>query len=486
MTNRSRFAAVFFSGLALLGCARESNSLPYAERSAVIGDNDSHEDTYTDELLLALHTLGQIELKGLITTNGGWRDPWDSTRRIADHMLVGRRELVAKAIRSGMAKVDVYDGPTESLQRPPSRRIEDGLPFGTPAGRAIVAAAKDATFQRPLVVALGGPATSLADAYLLDPAIAGKVVAAWLAEPGSEEFNANALPFRWATDIVLTRFRVVVFPPRGDRESPIVPKSRLQQLPNTELRRYMIDKHLPHVNLPRNIDGDANPVISLFRHDYVERVVRQRWSVSTRRLENDPKGQLWVVTRANQQVATETWWRVMADLRSWGGVPQSPRAHPLRDTPLRIPGLIEAEWFDEGGPDVAYSDTDTKSWSDSRHRNPPTFRVTEHVDLKEIPDASGRLLVTNIEPSEWLTYSVDVESDGNYLLEIGVAGNSAGGRFRIELDGDTVAVVTVPATTASLQLRVKNVPLNAGRCRMRIYFEEGGLNLDYLRWSLWR
>lgn len=72
-----------------------------------------------------------------------------------------------------------------------------------------------------------------------------------------------------------------------------------------------------------------------------------------------------------------------------------------------IPGLIEAEHFDDGGPGVAYSDVD-----EVNHGAP--YRGVTHVDTEQRADASNGYGIGWSRAGEWLAYTVDVQSNGTY------------------------------------------------------------------------
>ncbi|MBM4264475.1 MAG: hypothetical protein FJ145_23990 [Deltaproteobacteria bacterium] len=149
----------------------------------MIYDNDGAvESGYTDAYIMALASAGIINLRGIISTSSyGEHPPYVP---LPENTVLGeRRELVAKARRSGMRNIpDPTAGPSISLKsrRPASGIIEDTAPLGTPGSWLIVNEARQATPSRPLVVIMGGQGTALADAYLLDHSIADKVVAVWL------------------------------------------------------------------------------------------------------------------------------------------------------------------------------------------------------------------------------------------------------------------------------------------------------------------
>jgi hypothetical protein len=453
----------------------EPVKLPYDHNNAVIYDNDSPEDVYTDEILFALHTQGLIQLRGIITTNGGWRDDWDDSDFIAEHMIAAREDLVGKARRSGMTDLPE---PT----RGPKIEVKDTT-LNTPGARLIVQLVREA--NKPLVFICGGPVTALADAYLLDASIRDKVVVAW---NGDQTWNSEARPFLKATEIVMQNFVCVLFDNGNKAKWPVVPKEKLPQLPDTELSRFMIDKKLPHVKLPGSRDVDTGSVIPLITPHYVTGVKRLRWVGRTAdgrfQFEEDPNGRIWRVTKTNQTVATKAWWRLMTDPKSYGGNPEAPENRPYRRIPQPIPGKIEAEHFDYGGQFVAYIDKDKKSWSDTKENNITIFRPLEHVDFTETKYGNSGYAITKTEQGEWIEYSVFVKTSGKFSAQARIASINDNGKFHIEFDGEKVTnTVSVPKTGGEHEWRVitfSNIQLKSGHHVMRIYIESGGFNLDYV------
>lgn len=97
---------------------------------------------------------------------------------------------------------------------------------------------------------------------------------------------------------------------------------------------------------------------------------------------------------------------------------------PFGGTAAPIPGVIEAENFDEGGGGVAYLDAD---WQNRGNR----FRDTA-VDLENA--STGGFNVGYLQPEEWLEYTVDAEP-GTYIALFRVASASTGGFVVLE-DGN--------------------------------------------------
>ncbi|CAM9811341.1 unnamed protein product, partial [Laminaria digitata] len=76
---------------------------------------------------------------------------------------------------------------------------------------------------------------------------------------------------------------------------------------------------------------------------------------------------------------------------------------PFEGVPATIPGLIEAEKFDEGGEGVGYSDT-------TAGNKQKAFRILEDVDINAMND--GGFNVGHVAVGEYLRYTVQVREDG--------------------------------------------------------------------------
>ena len=161
-------AAVLLWGPGGRATAATPTALPYDRTCPVIYDNDGAiESGFTDTYLMALASARVIRLRGIITTCS-WgeeqRQPPFSPLPTSE-VVRERQELIAKARRSGLRNLpDVTAGPSLTLKRPASGRIEETVPYRTPGSRLILREARRATSHRPLVIVMGGQATCVVDA----------------------------------------------------------------------------------------------------------------------------------------------------------------------------------------------------------------------------------------------------------------------------------------------------------------------------------
>lgn len=148
-----------------------------------------------------------------------------------------------------------------------------------------------------------------------------------------------------------------------------------------------------------------------------------------------------------------------------------------------IPGLIEAEHWDEGKAEIAYHDIDEQNRGEN-------YREKTQVDIEKRPDASNGHGLGWTKKGEWLVYTVDVKESGIYSIEIPVASKKKGGVFHIEMDGKNVSgPINVPDTGSWQTLKIiihKNVKLEKGIHRMKVIMDSEGASksigdIDYFK-----
>ncbi len=104
-----------------------------------------------------------------------------------------------------------------------------------------------------------------------------------------------------------------------------------------------------------------------------------------------------------------------------------------------LPGTIEAEDYDAGENGVAYLDL-----SDG---NKFGFYRNDDVDLESCSDEGGGFSVGDFQTGEWLNYTVQVESEGRYQVDIRVASQMDGGKLSLSVNGvSTANSVDIPNT----------------------------------------
>lgn len=158
---------------------------------------------------------------------------------------------------------------------------------------------------------------------------------------------------------------------------------------------------------------------------------------------------------------------------------------PFSGAPFSIPGTFDAGHYDifEGGQgyDISYFDTTPL--------NLGKFRLDEQVDVGDNPIEGNP--IGNVEPGEWVEFTVDVQQAGNYTLSFRYTNGtaSAGGPVELYSDGQLVkGGITVQPTGGWgsgfwSTHTVNNVPLKSGVQVLRVLFVDAGLNLGRLTFT---
>jgi endonuclease/exonuclease/phosphatase family metal-dependent hydrolase len=144
-------------------------------------------------------------------------------------------------------------------------------------------------------------------------------------------------------------------------------------------------------------------------------------------------------------------------------------------TARALPGTVEAEDFDQGAGVGFYDTTAGNSGG--------AYRPTTDVDIE--PASEGTYNIGWIAGGEWLSYTVNVASAGTYTLQLRVASH-AGGTAHVEFNGqDKTGSISIPATGGwqSWTTVSKSVTLSGGTQGMRVVFDTGGINLNWIRAS---
>ena len=97
-------------------------------------------------------------------------------------------------------------------------------------------------------------------------------------------------------------------------------------------------------------------------------------------------------------------------------------------------------------------------------------------------DAEGYYTGANAT-GEWLTYTVDVDTSGEYQLDFRVATPKSGRQLRVALDGaDITGLITLPNTGGWQVWRTVSTTatLTAGQHVLRISVVLGGLNFSWV------
>ncbi len=150
------------------------------------------------------------------------------------------------------------------------------------------------------------------------------------------------------------------------------------------------------------------------------------------------------------------------------------RPHPISER-------IEAEYFDLGGPGVAYRDL--SSTNDGRG-----IRLDEGVDVYPTTDGIG-YHVGATSRREWVAYTVHVDQGGIYDLQVRLASRASQISFSLEFDGvDKTGMILYSSRTPNFQtariITENGIELEEGTQIMKLHFHNGTPNVNWLHFRL--
>ncbi len=226
----------------------------------IVYDNDWWFDVFDNNYLWAQASLGRANLRGNIVS----RDMWDWQKGYhysLEQSWQDAEKALSLARDSGLKNLpDLTRGSDRVLVRPESGRIEDTVPHPSDGSRLIVAEARKASPDKPLLVIVGGPQTTVANALLTNPEIAPNLVVFNLTVTGG--YNGKD---GWSAYIVARRTRSVDWGGGQfwDKDSVFTAKD-FERLPNNPFTQDM--KRLIKTDLGRaNQLGDGAPLVWLFQ-----------------------------------------------------------------------------------------------------------------------------------------------------------------------------------------------------------------------------
>ena len=248
----------------------------------MIYDNDWFWDMPDKNYLWAKASLKQADLRGNIVSRDLWN--WRNGYQFSlQQGIDDAQKSLGMARRSGLKNIpDAVAGADAAFARPANGKIEDTLVVPSAGSDLIVREARRASAQKPLLVFVGGPLNTVANAYLIDPSIAQKMVVFMTDLRG---YNGKD---EWANHIVASRCRLINFgaslwwPQRP--QIPSMPLEHVRALPATEANADLLRlaeefwKRSTRAEKPDRDDGfaDGAGLFLVFEPRAWKRVQRQK------------------------------------------------------------------------------------------------------------------------------------------------------------------------------------------------------------------
>jgi hypothetical protein len=189
---------------------------------------------------------------------------------------------------------------------------------------------------------------------------------------------------------------------------------------------------------------------------------------------------------------------------------------PWENNAQLIPGRIQCEFYDTGGEQVSYHDTDSVN-NGSGQLNPANgdylneFRMHEGVDISftksngtddnpynDVMPEMNQLYVGWTVPGEWIKYTVEVQQTGTYTVDLMYTSNGDGSIEMVTDDSISTGIMKVRSTHKDADtlawrqwhhwnktVHLGRIQLKEGRQNLTLKtIDNGNMNYDYLEFRL--
>jgi hypothetical protein len=393
----------------------------------ILFDNDIWSETPDDYYLWAKASLGQADLRGNIVS----RDLFNQITPF-DQQVRDCAARVAEARAVGMRGVpDPTPGANGVIA---SQGTSGPQPVPSAGSDLIIAEARKASAQKPLLVFTGGPLTTVASAYLIDSTIAGRMVV--FANFAQGENGGDSL----AWQVVARKCRLVVWG-RGYNWKTGDPMPKLDFLPMNRvglgMRRFLTLENYP------GFYGDVAHMAHVFSGTFWKKAVMARYQgtpLSAVAVSGAPFDFLDIPQEGND-------WPVAGD-EILGALGDTAVYHPHP-----VPGKVEAEGY----------------WA-----------MQGVLAVRRL--AADSVNMDSLESGDWMEFRVDVETAGSYAVSLRMI-CSAEGILSLESGNGTTFASLGSIAFNGWQERVMTAELPAGVQVLRLRGHSGRFAVDALTFS---
>jgi len=204
------------------------------------------------------------------------------------------------------------------------------------------------------------------------------------------------------------------------------------------------------------------------------------------------------------------------DTGDYAGIPFEDQVY--QQGAQKLPGKLQCEYFDQGGEGVAYHDSDSINSGSGRYNKADgsylhEFRINEAVDISYtkfwdppvdnsaynfVEPEKDQLYIGWTSPGEWTSYTIDVEKEGSYMLDLMYTANQDGKISFSVNDIDVSGPVSVTSTYVAedtVAMRqwhhwnyiedIAQIQLKKGRQTFTLHTVEiGSMNYDFILFKL--
>ncbi|TDD95520.1 cellulase family glycosylhydrolase [Flavobacterium cellulosilyticum] len=155
-----------------------------------------------------------------------------------------------------------------------------------------------------------------------------------------------------------------------------------------------------------------------------------------------------------------------------------------------LPGIIFATEYDLGQNGYAYFDNVVANYNGTAFTkwNKGAAMRNDGVDIKSCNDTiTNGFNVCFIDDNEWLQFTIDLNSDNEFDVDIRYSNAVAGGKLYLEDENGKISkTISIPFSADAIvwkTVTLKNVALKQGINKVKVHFKKGNFDLNYLEFK---
>ncbi|TRX21255.1 cellulase family glycosylhydrolase [Flavobacterium franklandianum] len=156
----------------------------------------------------------------------------------------------------------------------------------------------------------------------------------------------------------------------------------------------------------------------------------------------------------------------------------------------KLPGRVFATEYDLGTNGFAYSDKDVANYEGTKFTpwNKGNQMRNDGVDIVTCTDkTTNGFQVSFIEDGEWLQFTVEAKTPSMFDVAIRYSSEKAGGKLYLEQDGkkisETIELTSTGGEMIWKTVFLKKVSLKKGSTKIRVHFDGGNFNLNFIEFE---
>ncbi len=308
----------------------------------MIYDNDWFTDVACDDYLTGAYTLGEIDLRGMVITKCFFGCAGGSCAHTMQQSIDDYNLQRSMSLNSGQCYPEYTLGTDVYMHQPGSGRIDDTQYNTTPGSNLIRDIARTCSPEHPLLVFIGGNATTVANAYLSDQSIADKLVVYMLCREGYNTSNP------WPMYVLSKRVPCFCAPPIGNNLGGWWdPYDRSNELLNNEACEFLKSHNWD--NRWRRTPADLVGFMYVMNHACASNATRifvDSPAINGHVVTDNDYDYLDLTDHLRWNLVAGEFYRVMLDPEAWGGCVTVIEPPPPSLTWLPGQQAVLVEWED--------------------------------------------------------------------------------------------------------------------------------------------